>query len=283
MTAGAGRVGRAGEGMVEVGPGRSIAWAAVGDGPPLLLLNGYAATGRDWDPMFLGRLAARFRVITPDNVGLGRSVLAAGEKVGGAAGMTADSIALLDALGIERAAVAGWSMGGFLAQSLAREAPGRVTALGLISTHPGGADTVDAAPGVFQRLIDHSGTPREQATRLLSLLFPPDRAGEADARFGDLVAAARAQLPEPVLVMQEEAIVEWHGRPTALPALDPPVPTAIVHGGSDTLVPPGNAEALARFHPDASVTILPECAHAPMAQEPAAVAAAIIAADDAGR
>jgi pimeloyl-ACP methyl ester carboxylesterase len=273
-----GVAGRAGEGIVEVAPGRSIAWTAVGDGPPLLLLNGYAATGADWDPVFLGRLAARFRVITPDNVGLGRSTLATDEAVGGAAGMTSDSLALLDALEIERTAVVGWSMGGFVAQSLVREAPARVTALGLISTHPGGTDTVDAAPGIFQRLIDHSGTPREQATRLLSLLFPPDRAAEADERFGDLVAAARAVLPEPVLFMQEEAIVAWHNRPSALSVLDPPVPTAIVHGGSDTVVPPGNAEALARFHPGASVTVLPDCAHAPMAQEPAAVAEAIIAA-----
>lgn|GEM_PF-4876830 len=55
-------------------------------------------------------------------------------------------------------------------------------------------------------------------------------------------------------------------------------PTAVVHGGRDTLVPPGNAEVLARFHPGASVAVLPECAHASMTQEPAAAAAAIIAA-----
>jgi pimeloyl-ACP methyl ester carboxylesterase len=269
---------RAGEGVVEVGPGRAIAWTAVGDGPPLLLLNGYAATGADWDPVFLGGLAAHFRVICPDNVGLGRSTLADGEKVGGAAGMAADSIALLDAMGIERAAVVGWSMGGFIAQSLVRRGPERVSALGLISTHTGGADCVNCAPEVFRQLIDHSGTPREQATRLLALLFPPDRAAEVDERFGDLVAAGRAALSEPVLFMQEEALVDWHGRPTALSVLDPAVPTAIVHGGSDTVVPPGNAEVLARFHPGATVTVLPGCAHAPMAQEPAAVAEAIIAA-----
>jgi pimeloyl-ACP methyl ester carboxylesterase len=275
---GAGGAERTGEGLVEVRPGRAIAWSAIGDGPPLLLLNGYAATGVDWDPVFLGQLAAHFRVICPDNVGLGRSTLAEGEAVGGAEGMTVDSIALLDVLEIERAAVVGWSMGGFIAQSLARKAPERVVALGLISTHTGGSDCVDAAAGVFQKLIDHSGTPREQATRLLSLLFPPDRAAEADERFGDLVAAARAVLPEPVLFMQEDALVTWHGRPTSLSVLDPPVPTAVVHGGSDTVVPPGNSEVLARFHPGATVTVLPECAHAPMAQEPGAVAEAIIAA-----
>ena len=265
-------------GLVESGPGRTITWRVVGDGPPLLLVNGYAATGADWDPVFLGALAAHFRVICPDNAGLGSSKLADGVALGGVEGMTGDLLALLDSIELERVAVVGWSMGGFVAQSLARQAPERVSTLGLISTHTGGADCVDAAPGVFQRLIDHSGTPREQATRLISLLFPPDRAAEADARFGDLVAAARAVLPEPVLFMQEEALVEWHGRPRALSVLDPAVPTAVVHGGSDTVVPPGNAEVLARFHPGATVTILPECAHAPMAQEPEAVAEAIIAA-----
>jgi pimeloyl-ACP methyl ester carboxylesterase len=265
-------------GLVESAPGRTIAWRVVGDGPPLLLLNGYAATGADWDPVFLGALAAHFRVICPDNAGLGSSRLADGVDLGGAEGMASDMLALLDSVESGPMPVVGWSMGGFVAQTLVRRAPRRFSALGLISTHPGGADTVNGEAGVFQKLIDHSGTPREQATRLISLLFPPDRAAEADERFGDLVAAARAELPEPVLFMQEEALVDWHNRPTSLSVLEPPLPTAIVHGGKDTVVPPGNAEALARFYPGATVTILPECAHAPMAQEPAAVAEAIIAA-----
>ena len=220
-------------GLVEVSPGRAITWSVIGDGPPLLLLNGYAATGADWDPSFIGQLAARHSVICPDNAGLGSSRLADGEGVGGAEGMAADMLALLDAVELERVPVVGWSMGGFVAQSLARRAPGRVSALGLISTHTGGPDCIDADPAVFRTLIDHSGTPREQASRLISLLFPPWLAPEADERFGDIVAAARAALPEPVLFMQEEALVAWHGRPTSLSVLDPAVPTAIVHGGAD--------------------------------------------------
>jgi 3-oxoadipate enol-lactonase len=274
---GAGGAAAAGEGTVEVGPGRTIAWTAFGAGDPLLLINGYAATGADWDPVFIGALAARFRVVSPDNIGLGHSELADGEEVGGAEGMTDDMLALLDALEIESAVVAGWSMGGFVAQSLVRAAPGRVTGLALIDTHTGGPDCVDAGPGIFQQLIDHSGTPREQATRLLSLLFPPDHAAEADERFGELVATARAALPERVLFMQEDAIVAWHNRPTPLEPIAPGTPTAIVHGGRDTTVPPGNAEVLAAAHPGAVVTIFDDCAHAPMGQEPAAVAEAILA------
>ena len=265
-------------GVVEVGPGRRLAWTAIGDGPPLLLLNGYAGTRLDWDPVFLGALAAERRVICPDNIGVGDSPLATGAAVGGVEGMASDAIGLLDGLGIERTAVVGWSMGGMIAQSLVRSVPERVTALGLIDTHTGGPDCVDAAPGVFAVLIDHSGTPRDGATRLISLLFPPDRAAEFDQRFGDIVATARAALPEPVLFEQEAAIAGWHDRPSSLPIAPAGIPIAVVHGGRDTLVPPGNAEVLARFHPGATVTILPDCAHAPMSQEPEAVAEALLAA-----
>jgi pimeloyl-ACP methyl ester carboxylesterase len=216
-------------------------------------------------------------VICPDNIGLGASTLAADAEVGGVEGMTGDAIGLLDGLGIERVALAGWSMGGFVIQSLVRAVPARVASLALISTHPGGPDCVDADRAVWLRLIDHSGTPREQATRLLSLLFPPDRAAEADARFGELVAAARALLPERVLFMQEEAIAAWHGRPTPLSLVAAGTPTVIVHGGADTVVPAGNAAVLARHHPGARVELLPGCAHAPMAQDPEAAAEAVLA------
>ncbi len=273
----AGEAENAGAGSVEVGPGRSIAWTAVGSGPPLLLLNGYAATGRDWDPGFLARLARRFRVVCPDNAGLGDSTLAPGVEVGGVEGMADDSVALLDGLGIERTALVGWSMGGFVAQALLRSIPERIGGAGLMSTDPGGPDCVDPDPAVWRRLIDHSGTPREQARRLLSLLFPPDRAAAADEQLGDLVAAARAALPEGVLRMQEEALDAWHRRPTPLPPADPAIPVAVVHGAVDTVVPPANAEVLARVHPGANVTVLPDCAHAAMAQEPGQAAEALIA------
>jgi pimeloyl-ACP methyl ester carboxylesterase len=153
-----------------------------------------------------------------------------------------------------------------------------VTALGLIATHTGGPDCVNGPVEVARELVDHSGTPREQATRLITLLFPPAVSPEFDQRFGEIVAAARAALPQRVLSMQEETLRDWHGRRVPLPVLDPPVPTAIVHGGLDTVVPPGNAEVLARFHPGATVEIRPLCAHAAMAQEPEPVSAAILAA-----
>jgi pimeloyl-ACP methyl ester carboxylesterase len=131
--------------------GRAFAWRTLGSGQPLLLVNGYAATAADWDPTFLAGLAEGFKVIHPDNRGLG------GSELGAAAELTVDSMAadleaLLDELAIEGLPVVGWSMGGFVAQRLATRAPGRVTALGLLATDPGGEQAVRAEPAVLDRL-----------------------------------------------------------------------------------------------------------------------------------
>ncbi len=266
-------------GRIELGD-RHLAWRALGSGPPLLLVNGYAATAADWDPTFLGLLAADWRVICPDNRGLGGSDLGSDELT--IAGMAADLEALLDGLEIERAAVAAWSMGGFVAQRLAQRAPARVESLALIATDPGGPEAVLAEPEAWAQLTDRSGSPREQASRLIGLLFPPALAPAIDAEFGELVAAGRAALPAATLDAQEAAMVGWHrdggggwdaGSGDA--AAGPP-PTLVVHGAEDRVIPAANAELLAARWPGARVEVVAAAAHAVMAQEPARVAAAII-------
>ncbi len=254
--------------------GRRYAWHAVGSGPPLVLINGYGGTGEDWDPMFLGALARRFEVICPDNRGMGESEL--GDEELTIAGMAEDVEALLDALEIEAAALAGWSMGGFVAQRVAETAPARVSTLGLVGTHPGGPAYVPCAgTEAFRKLVDYSGTPREQAARLISVLFPPAQAAAIDAEFGELVAAARARLDHRALDAQEAALVAWRHRDPPPPPADPP-PTVVLHGALDELIAAGNAAPLAeRWRAEAR--IFDGSAHAVMAQEPAAVAAAIAA------
>lgn len=253
--------------------GRQLAWRPVGSGAPLLLVNGYAATGADWDPTFLAALGESFTVICPDNRGMGESEL--GESELTVDGMAADLEALLDALEIERAPVVGWSMGGFAAQRLASRAPSRVEALALLATDPGGPESIPAATADWSRLVDHSGSPRERATRLLSLLFPPEMAPEIDGQFGEVVAAAQAQLSPRALRAQEKAMESWHGAEQEGHAGEDPPPTLIAHGDLDVVIPAANATALARLRPGAQVEILHGCAHALMAQEPRRLADSI--------
>lgn len=263
---------RAGE--IEVG-GRRLAWRSAGEGPPLLLVNGYAATAADWDPQFVAALARSFETICPDNRGTGDSELGDPGALTIEA-MAADLEALLDARGTEHLPVVGWSMGGFAVQALACRAPERVEAMALLSTDPGGAAAVRAKPEIWARLVDRTGTPREQATRLISLLFPPPTAAEIDREFGDAVAAARAALSPAALQAQEEAMEAWHteGPP---PQSDSGVPPVLVAcGGKDVVIPPQNAAALATRWPGARVECLEGGGHAFMAQEPQRLADLIV-------
>ncbi len=252
--------------------GRRLAWRRVGEGPPLLLVNGYAATSEDWDPGFVEALASSFEAICPDNRGVGGSEPGNGELTIDC--MAGDLEAVLDALEIDRAVVVGWSMGGFVAQRLALRAPERVAALALLATDPGGPDSVPGDPDVWARLTDHSGSDREQASRLISLLFPPPLAAEVDARFGEIVATARAALSPRTLLAQEAAMDAWHrdGSPRAVVAGSPRAasgaPVLIAHGADDVVIPPANAEALLARWPGARVELFPGCGHALMAQEP---------------
>jgi pimeloyl-ACP methyl ester carboxylesterase len=253
--------------------GRRFAWRSLGAGPPLVLVNGYAASSADWDPTLLAALAGTYELICPDNRGMGDSELGSSAELSIDA-MASDLEALLDHLGIERTALAGWSMGGFIAQRLALRAPQRISAMVLLASAPGGPTAVSAEPQAWAMLTDHTGTPREQATRLISLLFPPDVAPAIDREFGEIVAAARATLSVPALEAQERALLEWHDDAPQLPDGDSP-PVLAICGDRDVVIPPQNSELLETFWPGARRESIAGGGHAFMAQQPERVAALI--------
>jgi pimeloyl-ACP methyl ester carboxylesterase len=237
------------------------------------MINGYAATGADWDPMLLGKLARDFNLLCPDNRGMGRSDL--GEREVTISLLADDQVSLLDALELERVDVAGWSMGGFVAQELAATHPERVRNLTLLATDAGGPEAILGEQEAMARLYDHSGTPREQASRLIELLFPPGVAEEADASFGEVVATARAALSPLALTAQEEAMRAWYEEPgeRRLAAID--APTLVMAGAKDVVIPAANAEVLATSIAGARLERFPDGGHAFIAQEAPAVAGLI--------
>lgn len=253
--------------------GRRLAWRAIGAGPPLLMINGYAATGADWDPVLLSALRRSFTVICPDNRGLGGSDLGDPEALT-IESMAGDMVALLDVAGIDRVTVAGWSMGGFVAQALTVGSPERVAALVLLASDPGGPSAITARAEVWAALTDQSGTPRQQASRLIAVLLPPALAPDIDRQFGDLVAAARAELSAASLLAQEAAIDAWHlHAPPPIPRHAPPVLACA--GSEDVVIPPQNLEGLAARWAGAQTELFEGGGHAFMAQEPERVATLI--------
>jgi pimeloyl-ACP methyl ester carboxylesterase len=253
------------------GAAGSYEYRRLGEGEPLLLLNGYAATSADWDPSFLRALAADRTLICPNHRGMGGSAL--GDERLTVELMAADVLALMDALALEAAPVAGWSMGGFVAQAVARAAPDRVGRLVLLATDPGGPAAIHGSGSSYRRLVDHTGSPEEQASRLISLLFPPEVATAVERDFGDVVAAARAALSHDALSAQEAAMAAWATGPQPGPL---PVPVLAAAGELDEIIPAENSPNLAVGGGD-WLARFPGCGHAFMAQQPRRVAALISA------
>jgi pimeloyl-ACP methyl ester carboxylesterase len=174
---------------------------------------------------------------------------------------------VIGALELEWASVLGWSLGGFIAQALAVRHPSRINKLILLSTDLGGADAKVASPAVRSRLTDMSGTPHEQARRLLSLLFPGDVAESIYREFGDVVATARAKLSHDIVHRQAAAMDAWHsdGLGDRLRELSVPV---LATGTEDIVIPASNALALVNAIPSAWLAQFKGGGHAFMAQYP---------------
>jgi aminoacrylate hydrolase len=248
------------------GPAGRISWRRLGDGPSLLMLNGYAASSGDWDPDFLGSLARSFTLICPDNRGIGGSDGTPDEITIDA--MADDAVALLEHLGIGSCTVLGWSMGGFVAQTLASKLPQTVESLILLSTDPGGDMAVRRDQQTEQLLTDHTGSPREQARRLLGLLFPPGLSDRLFEQFGDVVAEARASLRPEILSAQERAMDQWYEQPCRSRLEAIAAATIVARGDLDVVIPPQNSERIAAAIPGSQLEVFAGGGHAFMAQFP---------------
>ena len=244
--------------------GAQIAYRRIGNGRPLLVLNGFAATSADWDPSFIHGLAASNELVLLDNRGIGGSTDSG--KPFDIAQLADDAARIIEMLGIERTSLLGWSMGGFIAQTLALQHPNRVNKLVLLSTDPGGVDADLASTEVWSQLIDMSGTPHEQARRLLSLLFPRAIAESIYREFGDIVAAARAQLSIDLVNRQVAVMDAWHRNGIGNRVREINAPVLVATGTADIVIPSSNALRLVNAIPSGWLAQFDGDGHAFMAR-----------------
>ena len=239
-------------------PGASLYWESTGTGPPLVLVHAGIADHTMWDDD-VPTLAARHRVVTYDCRGYGRSA-----STDVAFSNRADITALLDHLGLDRAAVLGCSRGGQIALDFALEQPARVSALVLVAAGLGG--------------FDHDPTPEELALfdSEEPMWLAKDWAGvsDLDVRLwvdgvGQPADRVPASIRERVRAMSRANYEAEYpgGQPIVL---DPPaagrlgevkVPTLIVHGDLDVSAIDAAAEALERGVVWARRVTLPGVAH----------------------
>jgi pimeloyl-ACP methyl ester carboxylesterase len=261
--------------------GIEIAYQEVGDpdGDPLLLVMGLGTQMLAWDEEFCGLLAERgFRVVRFDNRDIGHSTMVEGAGVPKRADlflgrrstapyllsdMAADTIGLMDQLGIESAHVVGASMGGMIGQTLAIEHPDRVRSLVSIMSTTG------------SRWV---GTPTLKAFGLMLAEAPCDRDGyvERVVKTFKVVGSPAYPMDEPRLremagrmydrshnprgiLRQMHAITASGDRTPALRKLR--LPVTVIHGTRDPLVRPSGGRATARAIPNARLRIVEGMGH----------------------
>ncbi|HEY2436739.1 MAG TPA: alpha/beta hydrolase [Solirubrobacteraceae bacterium] len=236
--------------------GIELEYETFGDGgaAPLLLIGGLGTQMTSWDKEFCELLAGRgFYVIRFDNRDAGLSTWMHRDDEYTLDDMAADAVGLLDALGIPAAHVVGASMGGFIAQLIALNHPERVLTLTSMISGPGGEDEVQPTPEAMEVLLAPAPQTREERIELglwakQKLLGPADPYDDAYERDNVARAVDRAYHPGG-FVRQLQAIAAAPSRLSRLGSLR--IPTLVVHGDADILVPVENGRRVAAAVPGA--------------------------------
>ena len=226
-----------------------------GDGPPLLLITGLGYAIWSWQRQ-IPEWSQSFRCIAVENRGTGRSPKPPGPY--SIEEMAEDAAQALDG---RRAHVAGFSMGGYIAQTLALRHPDLVDRLVLVCTatgKPGFAPTPEETIAAWESNAER--TPPEFARATMPLSFRPGWTDEHPDEFEALLAD-RLEFPTPPECWraQYDACLEWGARITPVEELE--APTLVVHGDADRVVSYENGVELARRIPDARFETFPGAGH----------------------
>lgn len=232
-----------------------------GAGQPLVLISGLGYPLWQWHKM-VPFLAEHFQVITFDNRGVGQSDKPAGPYT--AQMLATDTAGLLETLGIEKAIIAGHSMGGFIAQAMALDFPQKVAKLILCSTNFGGPHHVPVTAEAMKVLTDVTSDALTRFKNGLAVSTAPDWSEKNPEMIEEWIqwrianpidpAPYQAQMAIGFGLMPEAAAFE-----NKLPRLN--VPTLILFGAHDKVVPPENASLLAEKIAGSKVVIFPDAGH----------------------
>lgn len=253
--------------------GRPIYCEITGTGFPLILIRGLGSSAGHWHAQ-IPAFSDHFTVIAFDHRGIGRSPQTATDNCS-IESMAADTLSLMDALGIRLAHVLGVSMGGMISQELAISHPERVCGLVLVSTHCGGRRAVRPEPQAADpvRQWVETGKPRDFEAALTCLFSPEIRQNRPDIvdRFGEI--SRRFAPAGNTLALQWQAIIA-HDAGERLGRIK--TPTLVITGSSDILIPPENADILRELIPNARVRIIAGGGHIVHMEQPETFNAAVL-------
>jgi pimeloyl-ACP methyl ester carboxylesterase len=236
-----------------------IHYEVHGEGFPLTMIMGLSGNTDWWDPRLIEELSKEFKLVLFDNRGAGRTVDSYKEHT--IKLFAEDTAGLMDALGIPRAHVFGLSMGGMIAQELVLNYAEKIEKLVLCSTHCGGSKSVLPSKEVLGILTaDRSMlSPEEIARGSIPLLFTEDfiKKNPNLVEFS-IQQILKAPISNEAFISHLNAIMNFDSY-DRLPQIK--VPTLILHGKRDILVPPENASILAEAIPNSKLVYFENSAH----------------------
>lgn len=240
------------------------------DGDPILLIGGFPLSRDIWDSC-AAALAQRYRVVRPDLRGTGASSVPDGPYL--MEMLAADVAATLDALGIERATIAGHSLGGYVTLAFARMFSERVARIGLVCSRLA-SDTAEqgAAREQLADRVEREGTIEPVVEAYLPRLFAPETRLERPALFERARQIARRNDPRGAAAMLRGMALRSASDDIA-PDLE--MPMVMIAGSCDAVIPVEEARSIARAFPRGRLVLCERSGHLPMLEEPERVTQAL--------
>jgi len=229
-------------------------------GVPVIFLTHLAAVLDNWDPRVVDGIAARHRVITFDNRGVGAS---SGSTPTTIEEMASDAVSFIRALGFDQVDLFGFSMGGMIAQVIAQEEPRLVRKMILAGTGPAGGDGIDKVTRISYLDIARGLLTRRDPKEFLFFTRTPNGRGAAKeflARLEERTNDRDKAIPVGSFRAQLKAIHRWgKQKPADLASIHQSA--LVMNGESDRMVPTKNTVDLDRRLPNSQLVLYPDAGH----------------------
>src|SRR5262249_26843684 len=231
-------------------------------GTPVVFLQHFRGGLDNWDPKVTDGLAKDRPVILFNNAGVASS---GGEPADTVSGMAKHGVTFSNALGLTRAGLLGFSLGGFVAQQVVLENPGLIRRVVLAGTGPQGGESIGALP---PKAAEYATRETPIMEDFLYLFFSPSETSQAAGRafWERRHTRANPDVPSSMAAMraQRTAIASWGEVPETdrygqLKKIKQPV--LVVNGQNDIMIPSINSFILQQHIPNATLILYPDSGH----------------------
>ena len=232
--------------------GINLAYTRLGKGTPLMLVHGFPLDSSSWNEL-IPYLKDHFDLILPDLRGFGKSTTV--EAPYTLSDMADDLAGLLDHLGVEKTALAGHSMGGYISLAFAKKYPQRVSGLGLVASQA----AADAPEGKERRYKTAADVAEKGVGVVVEAMTPKL---SADVRVQGFVRGVIERQSKQAVIGALKAMAVREDSLQILSSFD--FPLVLIHGDTDQLIPLERAKEIKSANPSARLLELKGAGHMPM-------------------